>query len=147
MQTVYSLREELDRDPEQVRAVQAMSLNKDKPFLGLNPRQSLYGSDEWWADIESGKIQSARYSGIIVRLYHAGMDGDRTKPNSFEMKTDDNGRYDHGMIANDPSHKSLYTVGRRIEVRTIFLETKRNGMSEQPLKIAIQRRAPTEPGQ
>lgn len=147
MRTVYSLKEELDRDPERIRTVQAMSLNKDKPFLGLNPRQGLYGSDEWWADIASGKIQSACYSGVIVRLYHAGMDGDRTKPNSFEMKTDDNRRYDHGTIVNDPSQKSLYTVGRRIEVRTIFLETKRNGMSEQPFEIAIQRRAPTESGE
>src|SRR5262245_23643545 len=145
MRIVYSLREELARDPKKVRTAQAMTLNKGRPLLGLSPRQGLYGSDEWWGHIESGEIQSAHYSGVIVRLYHAGMDGDRSKPNSFEMKTDNAGRFDWGMIANDPSHKSLYTVGRRIEVKTIFLETKHNGMSEQPLEIAIQRRAPNEP--
>lgn len=150
MRVVYTLREELARDPSYVREVQAMSLNEDKPEMGLSARPGLFGSEGWWRKVESGAIPQRKYVGLIIRLYSAGMDSDRTKPNSFWMKTDEGADYSYSIMANDPSHKSLYTVGRRIEITTVLLELKRQAAllrpdySEQPLEISIQRRAPKE---
>lgn len=147
---VYSLREELARDPEQVRVVQAVSLDRSKPNMGLSPKPALYGSEAWWRCVETGAIKRRKYAGTITRLYFAGMDGDRSKPNSFIMATDDGGEFGWSMIANDASNKSLYTVGRRIEVTTILVELKRRqsiwkaDYMESPLEISIQRRAPHE---
>jgi hypothetical protein len=142
MLTVYSLRQELERDPETVKLAQALSLNALRPEMGLSARLGLYGSDEWWRNVESGVIPRAHYSGLITGTFYAGMDSDR-RPNSFRMKTDDGREYSYGIIPENSSYKGLYRVGHRAEITTIFEELKRRNsdgtpeVMESPLEIRL----------
>src|SRR6267154_6095724 len=107
MLTVYSLRQELENDAEHLNRVQALSLDRSKPHMGLSTRLGLYGSDEWWRNVESGVIPRAIYSGLITEIFYAGMDSDR-RYNSFRMKTDDGREYSYGMVPENSSYKGLY---------------------------------------
>ena len=49
MKLVYLLSEELKADPEYVSLTQALTLDKSKPYVGLNGTYGLFGSQEWWA--------------------------------------------------------------------------------------------------
>ena len=142
MLTVYSLRHELERDAEYLKRVQALSLDASRPNMGLSARLGLYGSDEWWRNVESAVIPRANYSGIITETFYAGMDSDR-RHNSFRMKTDDGRDYSYSMMPENSSYKGLYRVGHRAEITTIFEELKRrnaNGtpeIMETPLEIRL----------
>lgn len=46
MRLVYQLAEELRRDPEQVFLVQSLTLDKNRPLLGLKGSFGLFGSKE-----------------------------------------------------------------------------------------------------
>lgn len=146
MLTVYSLRQRLENDAEYVRRVQTLSLDRARPNMGLSTRQGLYGSDEWWRNVESGIIRRAAYSGIIVETFYAGMDSDR-RHNSFRMKTDDGRDYSYGMVPKDSSYKGLYAVGHRAEVTTIFVELKQCTAEGSPqiLEAPIEIRLSTKP--
>src|SRR5215813_14393624 len=123
MLTVYSLRHELERDAEYLKRVQALSLDTSRPNMGLSARLGLYGSDEWWRNVESAVIPRANYSGIITETFYAGMDSDR-RHNSFRMKTDNGRDYSYSMVPENSSYKGLYRVGHRAEITTIFEELK-----------------------
>src|SRR5262249_49094767 len=97
MITVYSLRQELEKNTEYVRRAQQLSLDASKPHMGLSARLGLYGSDEWWQNVEKGVIPRARYLGVITETFCAGMDSDR-RHNSFRMKTDDGRDYSYSMV-------------------------------------------------
>jgi hypothetical protein len=142
MLTVYSLRDKIEKDLEYLKLVQALSLNTSKPDMGLSTRLGLYGSQEWWKNVESGLIPRANYSGIITETYYAGMDSDR-RHNSFRMKTDDGRAYSYGMVPEHSSYKGLYRPGHRAEIVTIFNELKRRNrdgtpeLLESPLEIRL----------
>jgi hypothetical protein len=146
MVTVYSLREMLDGDPEFLKRVQALSLNKSKPDIGLSASKGLFGSDEWWKNIERGDIRRAEYVGVITETFYAGMDSDR-RHNSFRMRTDDGRNYSYSMVPERSSFKGLYAVGHRAEVITIFEELKRRGQDGKPelLESPLEIRLSTKP--
>jgi hypothetical protein len=142
MLTAYSLRDELEKKPEYVKQVQALSLDTSRPGMGLSARLGLYGSPEWWQNVDNGKIPRAVYSGIITETYCAGMDSDR-RHNSFRMKTDDGRKFEYSMVPDHGSYRGLYRPGHRAEVTTIFEECKaRNAdgtpeMLESPLEVRL----------
>ena len=142
MKIVYTLRNKLERDPEHVRVAQALTLNKGKPSMGLKGAHGLYGSEEWWRNVDKGAIRRARYSGVIRELYVAGQDGD-TEPNSFRIESNDGVKYGWGIVADEEADKALYQVGRWAEVETIFDELKRLNPDgsptflEHPLRISL----------
>jgi len=140
--TVYSLRQELERDAEYVKTVQTLTLDASRPRMGLSARLGLYGSDEWWRNVDNGVVLRATYSGTITETFYEGMDSDR-RHNSFRMKTDDGRDYSYGMVPENSSYKGLYRVGHRAEVTTIFNELKRRNADgapevvEEPLEIRL----------
>jgi hypothetical protein len=140
--TIYSLRRELERDAAYVQQVQTLSLDDSRPRMGLSARLGLYGSDEWWRNVESGVIPTATYSGIITETFYAGMDSDR-RHNSFRLKTDDGRDYSYSMMPDNSDSRDLYRVGHRIEVTTIFEELKQRNadgtpqVTESPLEIRL----------
>lgn len=142
MLTVYSLRHELEQRTDYLKQVQALSLDASKPTMGLSKRLGLYGSDEWWRNVERGVIPRATYAGIITETYYAGMDSNR-RHNSFRMKTDDGRDYSYSMIPENSSYKGLYRAGHRAEITTIFDELKRRNAGgvpevvERPLEIRL----------
>ncbi|MBK9260329.1 MAG: hypothetical protein IPM54_10880 [Polyangiaceae bacterium] len=142
MLTVYSLRRELESDPEGLKQIQQVSLDRKMNWAGFSTRLGLYGSEEWWRNVETGVIPKAKYEGLITETYYAGMDSDR-QHNSFRMKTDDGQYFSWSMVPENSSYKGLYRPGHRAEIVTIFQELKRctsDGapeIVERPLEIRL----------
>ena len=110
---VYRLSTDLHRDPRRIELTQQRTLDPAHPTSGLKGSQGLYGSEQWWQSINSGRIPLVLKTGTISRLYYAGMDSHR-KNNSCEVAGDD-GRTFHGSVLVDrPAHHSRYKVGARV---------------------------------
>ena len=120
MKTVYNLRE--DRD--YVAKVQAASLSP-KPF-GLKATDGLFGSDQWWHNVETGVIPRIRVTGVIARLLRTGM---HNESESFEMLTSDGKSFQYDCIAADHRDRKLYQVGSRIELSFVRQELKQPVMT------------------
>ncbi|MEQ1618699.1 MAG: hypothetical protein ABL883_10190 [Terricaulis sp.] len=142
MKVVYALKDELARDPERLRRTHALSLNKEKPLMGLAATHGLFGSPEWWRDVDKGLIRREQYRGVITRLFVAGMDyGD--EPNSFEIESNDGVKFIWNMLSLEEGDASLYQVGRWAEIETVFTELKRRREDgspefvERPLRISL----------
>lgn len=142
MKVVYTLRSELARDPEQVGRAQALTLDQDKPLLGLKGTHGLYGAEDWWRNAEAGVIPSRQYKGVIRRLYVAGQ-GDGEEFNAFEIESNDGVKYADSILLNDEANRPLYRVGALAEIATILNELKRPepdgrpSYLEQPLRISL----------
>ena len=142
MLTVYSLRDELEKDPESLKRAQAVSLDSAIQYAGVTTRYGLYGTEEWWRNVDEGVVPRATYSGTITETFYAGMDTDR-RHNSFRMKTDDGREWSWGMVPENSSYKGLYRPGHRVEIITIFKEYKMrkpdgcHEIIESPLEIKL----------
>ena len=115
MKTVYSLRDQRDY----IVQVQAASLSS-KPF-GLKITHGLFGSEEWWRNIETGVIPVIGYAGTITRLFRAGM---HNESECFEMLTNDGRSFQYDCKATDKKDRKLYRVGARIELSFVLQELK-----------------------
>lgn len=115
MKTVYHLRD----DGVHIADVQAATLSP-KPF-GLKATRGLFGSDEWWRNIETGVIPLIRYSGTITRLLRTGM---HNESQSFELVTDDGQTFQYDWVAADRRDRKLYRVGARVELFFVSQELK-----------------------
>jgi hypothetical protein len=115
MKTVFKLRDQRDY----IAKVQAASLSP-KPF-GLKATHGLFGSEEWWRNIETGVIPVMRYSGTITRMFRAGM---HNESECFEMVTEDGQSFQYDCIAADRRDRKLYRVGARVELSFVSQELK-----------------------
>jgi len=123
MLKVYELSEELKRDPDQVALAQALTLNPDKPYLGLKGNLGLFGSPEWWSNIKDGVIPTVRISGVIQRVYVTGQDVAEL-PNTFDMLTSDGQKHVEGIYVNNPEYIGKFKVGATVEVSYALDELK-----------------------
>ena len=62
---------DLAADTEHVRDVQEASLHR--PGYGFPPKPVLFGSPEWWREIETGRIPTRLVEGVIEDVYWASM--------------------------------------------------------------------------
>lgn len=125
LKVVYKLSNELKGDPEQVRIVQALSLDNDRPFIGLKPIHGLFGSNEWWESIESGRITTIHVTGTIRDLVFAGQDarwGDSV--NSFTLERDDGSAFVESVYADKRRDQKLFRIGARVSCWYALLELK-----------------------
>lgn len=124
MKRVYLLSEKLKADPKRVALAQALTLNAAKPRMGLKGTLGLFGSPEWWANIEQRRMPLRFVQGIIRNTYFAGQDepGDH---NSFELLLEDGATYDEGIYANNKASRALFRVDHRVEVAYALDELKR----------------------
>ena len=130
MRLIYSLREELEAHPQRVADTQALTLDESRPF-GLKGTYGLFGSPEWWANIERGIAPVQTLSGQIARLYREGM---HNEGRGFEMTLDDGAIYKYSCVANRKKDLSAYQVGKRIEFTMMFdpLKTPMAGAAGEP---------------
>ena len=127
MKQVYLLSEELKRKPEYITLVQTLTLNKSRPLMGLKGTYGLYGSQEWWDNIERKIIPLRFISGIIKRTYVAGQDPSPID-NCFSMILDNGSLHEEGIedfIRKED--KKLFRIGSRVEIVYALDE-----MKEQP---------------
>lgn len=125
MKCVYLLSTDLKADPEQVVLAQALTLNVSKPRMGLKGTLGLFGSSEWWANINQRKMPLLVVQGTILRTYYAGMDESDQEINSFKLRLDDGSVCDESIYANDKADRALFQVGHRVEVVYALDELKR----------------------
>lgn len=125
MKRVYLLSEELKADPEQVALAQALTLNAAKPRMGLKGTLGLFGSPEWWANIEQRKMPFRFLSGVIERAYVSGQDESVTLNNAFDLRLDDDFVQMEGIYINNEDDVKLFRVGHRVEIVYALDELKR----------------------
>ena len=126
LKLVYTLAEELKRDPAHMRGVQAASLDNDRPLMGLKPIHGLFGSDEWWESIRSGRIRTVHVTGTIRELVFAGQDarwGDSI--NSFELEKEDGSTLLESIYVQEKADRKLFRVGAKVSCWYALLELKR----------------------
>ncbi|WP_157771719.1 hypothetical protein [Stenotrophomonas rhizophila] len=116
MRLIYSLQEELNADPQQVADTQVLTLDKRRPF-GLKGTYGLFGSPEWWANIERGVSPVQTLAGRITRICREGMHNDGQ---GFEMTVDDGTLYKYSCVANRRKDLSAHQIGKRIEFAMMF---------------------------
>ena len=142
MRRVYELEKDLAKESEHVKLAQALTLNPDKPLLGLKGTHGLFGSTEWWSNIRAafetkrglagwwnrltkGQMKVLVRTGIIERTYFAGQDarwGDQV--NSFVLKLDDGTLVNEGIYANQKNDKKLFVTGARVVIAYVYDELK-----------------------
>lgn len=112
MKVIYSLREELENDPGQVADAQALTLDASRP-LGLKGTYGLFGSPEWWCNIELGVAPVTQIVGVITRVYREGM---HNEGRGFEMQLADGSLYKYSCVSNNSRDASLYQAGKDIQL-------------------------------
>ena len=127
----------LTNDQEHVRKVQRATQNTTD--YGLVPEHGLFGSDEWWESVRSGKIPTIRIEGVISRVYMGSM-------NDWpEFEIDSNGRRTTWTRqVNRREAAAAYVVGRKVRLECVMQKAKKDlgnlGTTEQRvvLRIAIE---------
>ena len=110
MKSVYRLEVDLAADPEHIALAQALTLNTLKPQMGLSGRYGLFGSEEWWASIKSGKMPLEYVSGIITRAYRAGQDSSGAN-NTIDLASEDGSVQTVGIYVNKARDAQLFQPG------------------------------------
>lgn len=123
MVKVYDLSVDLNNDPERVRLAQALTLDADRPSLGLKGSFGLFGSPEWWENVRTGAILTERLIGVIRRVYAAGQDPSDI-PNSFDMVTPDGETHSESIYVNARQDVGKFQLGSTVEVLYALDELK-----------------------
>tara|TARA_R110001583_G_C5580675_1_gene402861 strand:- start:69 stop:542 length:474 start_codon:yes stop_codon:yes gene_type:complete len=137
MKLVCDLKERLKVDAKQVELAQALTLNPDKPLLGLKGSLGLFGSHEWWESIEKGVMPVCIMQGAIVRAYVAGKDRNGSSPNDMiEVLLEDGSVCHDGIYTNDKSDVRLFVPGARVALAYIYDELKAQSASDGGINYA-----------
>ncbi|SFM22845.1 hypothetical protein SAMN04487963_1811 [Marinobacter zhejiangensis] len=125
MKRVYDLAEALRRNPEHIKAAQEMTLNVNKPLLGLKGRHGLFGSDQWWESIRSGHLAVKTVSGVIQEMAFAGQDARwGNQSNSFKLKLEDGSVLLESMYAHEKADRKLFRPGATVVIAYVLDELK-----------------------
>lgn len=111
MKPVYSLSEDLHRNPKKVELTQARTLDNRSLPGGLKGIHGLFGSDEWWHNISKEIIPVTRLSGIVTKIYREGMHNEEM---GFEMEVSDGSTFRYSCVVNERCDLKLYQIGKRI---------------------------------
>ncbi len=136
MKLVYTLREFLEKNPEEVAIINKLMLDESKPHMGLKSDKGLYNSDEWWANIENGVIPSEYRQGIITELYEAGMDH-LGRPNSFRYRNTNSNILDESMYFFNKQDFYLFKPGHLVCIYYAQLECKNGEIMHDVIEMAV----------
>jgi len=123
MKNVYLLSEELKLDPQQVALTQGLTLNKSRPQMGLKGANGLFGSDEWWDNINQREMPLEFFSGVIARAYISGQD-ESGMNNTIDLLLDDGSARTFGIYVNTPEDALLFQAGHRADIVYVLDELK-----------------------
>ena len=116
---VYDLR----KDHQRIRWVQEATLTTR--HVGLEPTHGLFGSRDWWRNIELGLLPVFAASGVITEVYHVG-EGDFPE---FTMIDSDGIETSWKREVNCAEDDDLYVIGRRVEL-TYVLQRARMDLAD-----------------
>lgn len=148
MKIVYSLSEDLSRNPKRVELTQARTLDDSDLPGGLKATYGLFGSDEWWHNVFNEVIPITRLSGVITRIYREGMHNEGL---AFEMEVSDGSTFRYSCVVNKRRNRALYQVGKgiRFEYATVPLKNPiatsdgYETTTRMTLKVELERNAGT----
>jgi hypothetical protein len=123
LQLVYQLSIDLAGDPEQVKAVQALTKDQSRPLIGLRGAHGLFGSDEWWGNIQSGVLPIRQVSGVIKRLFVSGQEPN-SEVNTFELLLDSGSKHIESIYTNNEVSRGLFKLESRVEILYALDELK-----------------------
>jgi len=127
MKIVYFLSEKLAANPEYMNSVQSLMLDNSRPYAGLNGTYGLFGSQQWWENIEQGKIKLRFLSGIIKRAYVAGQDPSPIN-NTIDLLLEDGTIKTESIYVNKYKDANLFKVGYMVSVVYALDELKPEAM-------------------
>lgn len=106
---VYSLK----NDARRISDVQNARLNTKK--YGIISEHGLFGTDEWWRAIESGKIEAISISGVISKVY---MSGHNDFP-EFKVESE-------GLVTSweRKGKEELYIEGARVKLKYVLTKSR-----------------------
>lgn len=142
MKMVYLLSEELKVNPERVALTQALTLNQDKPLLGLKGAHGLFGSQEWWDNLYKKNMPLLFMSGIIKDIYVAGQDPSPVN-NTIDFLKSDGSVGTESIYVNNKQDITLFRIGHKVEIAYVLDELKapaRNGgvnYADDVLEMAV----------
>jgi hypothetical protein len=106
MTIVYQLRE----DKQNIEAVQRATQTTRK--FGIMRTDGLFGSEQWWHNIETGKLPIHKITGAIVQIYMGGM---RDTP-EFVLRSDTGEESTWLRQANSKELNNVYAIGCLVEI-------------------------------
>ncbi|WP_200957029.1 hypothetical protein [Lysobacter sp. Root916] len=124
MKTVFTLAEELRRNPERVAIAQALTMDASKPLMGLKGTYGFFGSEAWWRGIEERRTPLRYEAGKISRAYCGGQDRSEIN-NTVDLVTSDDRVIRVGIFTNDEQDIALFREGSWVEVVHALDELKR----------------------
>lgn len=119
----YSFKEDMVNQEDMIRDTINLTLDPDKPLLGIKGDKGLYATPEWWKSIENRNIPSITFCGEIIRTYVAGMDNSNTD-NSFSFLSQDNMILDESIYYIDKKHQQLFKKRHFVVIVYAFDEMK-----------------------
>lgn len=111
---VFSLKIKLDAEPEKIELAQQLTLNNSKPNHGLMGKYGLFGSQDWWQNIENGTIPKEFIAGRISYVYCSGQDSGPV--NAIEVVTSDGNIENLGIYLNDKRDREIFKEGCWVEI-------------------------------
>ena len=115
MKVVYQLKEDLKVNVDRLEKAQALTLNPNKPLMGLKGSCGLFGSNEWWESIEDGIIPISVIEGIVLEAYVAGKNRNIKSLNDMiEISLEDGSTSHNGIYTNDKSNVRFFVPGARV---------------------------------
>jgi trehalose utilization protein len=114
MQIVYQLR----RNQKFIDQVQKATLTTKE--FGIQQTHGLFGSLEWWENIQTGNLKTHFVRGVIHRVYM----GSQNDWPMCEMLSDDGEISKWTREMQDFSSDSLYRIGAKIEIDYVLQKSK-----------------------
>jgi hypothetical protein len=112
--TIYDLRE----DHQRIRWMQEATMTTRD--FGLEPTHGLFGSEDWWQNIELGRLPTFQVSGLITNVYNIG-EGDHPE---FSMVDNLGIETTWKREVNHADDDDLYIIGRMIELEYVLQRTR-----------------------
>lgn len=116
----WTLVYDLAADAEHVRDVQEASLHR--PGYGFPPEPVLFGSPEWWREIETGRIPTRWVEGVIADVYWASM----ADWPEFRMRSADGAETTWTRMGD----VRRYVEGLHVKVSYVELERKKDARTD-----------------
>ncbi|MCJ8206801.1 hypothetical protein [Pseudomonas sp. RGM2987] len=115
LRLVYCLKRDLEVNQDRLVLTQNLTLDENKPLMGLKGTYGLFGSSAWWDNLHQRRMPLVFVSGIVLRVYVAGQDKIEAN-NMLDLKLGDGTVINVGIYVNDKRDVELFKIGRRASV-------------------------------
>lgn len=123
---VYNLKEYLLVNQDWIDGAQEVTLDQNST-AGLKGNYGLFGSDEWWGNIENGNIETYVISGTIIGLNEENPFMEANKVTTIKIDTEEREIYGGVVFTSEEieiRYRNLYKVGNKIVTFYVLDELK-----------------------